>query len=140
MSPQRQSGSRRIPHPDSLVSGGPEIDVGIQTDSVLVLGEAKWRSSVGKAQGVARDKDQIQLRAEFCAKYGRIIYPSVDTFVILGIAQTTGLLTPEQLRHDAGLISVKEVTWEQLGALKANPWGSEFCTHLAWRHRHSKAV
>ena len=32
---------RRLPHPDTLVSGGPEIDCGIQSPGVLVLGEAK---------------------------------------------------------------------------------------------------
>jgi hypothetical protein len=57
---------RRLPHPDTLVSGGPEIDFGIQTDDVFLLGEAKWRSVVGAAQGVKRDKDQITLRREFC--------------------------------------------------------------------------
>jgi len=31
---------RRIPHPDTLVAGGPEIDFGIITDNALILGEA----------------------------------------------------------------------------------------------------
>jgi hypothetical protein len=35
---------RRVPHPDTLVPGGPEIDFGIQTDTVFLLGEAKWLS------------------------------------------------------------------------------------------------
>lgn len=43
---------RRIPHPDDLVPGGPEIDFGFQTDDVFLLGEAKWRSSGAAAQGV----------------------------------------------------------------------------------------
>jgi len=46
---------RRIPHPDDLVPGGPEIDFGIQTGDVFLLGEAKWRSPVAAAQGVSRD-------------------------------------------------------------------------------------
>src|SRR5688500_14738550 len=46
----------RLPHPDTLVPGGPEIDFGVQTDDVFLLGEAKWRSSIGSAQGVNRDK------------------------------------------------------------------------------------
>ena len=32
---------RRIPHPDTLVSGGPEIDFGIFTGDILLFGEAK---------------------------------------------------------------------------------------------------
>jgi hypothetical protein len=43
---------RRLLTLDTLVAGGPEIDFGIQTDDVFLLGEAKWRSSVGVAQGV----------------------------------------------------------------------------------------
>ncbi len=35
---------RRVPHPDNLVPGGPEIDVGISTVNALILGEAKWQS------------------------------------------------------------------------------------------------
>ena len=58
---------RRIPHPDTLVSGGPEIDVGITTSNTVILCEAKWLSGIGAAQGKARDKDQIQLRGEFLA-------------------------------------------------------------------------
>ena len=38
---------RRIPHPDTLVPGGPEIDFGILTENAVILGEAKWLSGVG---------------------------------------------------------------------------------------------
>lgn len=59
---------RRLPHPDTLVPGGPEIDFGVQTERVLFLGEAKWRSSIGAARGAdgSKDdgsKDQVQLAA-----------------------------------------------------------------------------
>jgi len=59
---------RRLPHPDTLVPGGPEIDFGIQTPRTLVLGEAKWRSPIGSAQGKHGDKDQIQLRVRILSK------------------------------------------------------------------------
>jgi hypothetical protein len=36
------------------VPGGPEIDFGIQTDALFLLGEAKWRSRVGAFQGAKR--------------------------------------------------------------------------------------
>jgi hypothetical protein len=48
---------RRIPHPDTLVSGGPEIDGGITTSNTVILGEAKWLSGIGAAQGKDKDKD-----------------------------------------------------------------------------------
>jgi hypothetical protein len=65
-----------LAHPDTLVSGGPEIDFGIHTDDVFLLGEAKWRSPLGEAQGVHRDKDQLTLRREFCQKYGPRLVPA----------------------------------------------------------------
>ena len=36
---------RRVPHPDTLTPGGPEMDFLIQTTDTVILGEAKWRSS-----------------------------------------------------------------------------------------------
>ena len=77
---------RRLPHPDTLVPGGPEIDCGVQTDDLFLLGEAKWRSSVGAAQGVKKDKDQVTLRREFCEKYGSRLLPTVKHFVVLGVS------------------------------------------------------
>jgi hypothetical protein len=50
---------RRIPHPDKLVPGGPEIDVVLQSEKVVVYCEAKWMSKVSGKQGKAEDKDQI---------------------------------------------------------------------------------
>ena len=60
---------RRIPHPDTLGPGGPEIDVGISTANALILCEAKWQSGVGTAQGKLKDKDQIQLRPDIVKSY-----------------------------------------------------------------------
>lgn len=55
----------RVPHPDTLVPGGPEVDFGIQTPTVFLLGEAKWRNKVAGRQGVAKDKSHLTLRREF---------------------------------------------------------------------------
>ncbi len=131
---------RRLPHPDNLVPGGPEIDVGIQTDTTLVLVEAKWRSAVGAGQGVARDKDQIQIRAEFCGKYGSQIYPGVTRFVVLAVGQSLGTLNPAQLGHADGSVSIREMTWGTLGGLGANPTAGEFRDQLRWREEHSQLV
>ena len=113
------------------------MDVGVQTNTVLILGEAKWRSGVGKAQGVAGDKDQIQLRADYCRKYGPRVYPAIERFIILGIGQSSGLLSSDQLAHSGGTVSVREVTWDSLGSLEANPNAAEFRSHIAWRKAHS---
>ncbi len=89
---------RRLPHPDNLVSGGPEIDFGVQTDDVFLLGEAKWMSKIGVGQGVGHDKDQIVLRREFCSKYGRRILPTCRRFVVTAIGIDSGSLLSEDTR------------------------------------------
>lgn len=130
---------RRLPHPDTLVPGGPEIDFGIQTDRVVVLGEAKWRSQVGSAQGADGSKDQIRLRVEFCEKYGRALFPSVEQFVVLLLSQRTGALTEAQRSLGSDRVLVLEATWQQIGALASNPWREEFLAQLQWRERRSLA-
>lgn len=84
---------RRLPHPDTLVSGGPEVDFGIQTADVFLLGEAKWLSPVGTLQGAAGNNDQLGLRRDFCEKYGRTLLPECRRFVVLAVGRTGGLLT-----------------------------------------------
>lgn len=69
------------------VSGCPEIDVGITTSNTVILAEAKWLSGIGATQGKAKDKNQIQLRGEFLAKYGAgILFPGRPHKVVLGIS------------------------------------------------------
>jgi len=76
-----------------LVPEGPEIDVGITPSNTVILAEAKWLSGIGTAQGKAKDKDQIQLRGKFLAKYGASIFPDRPHKVVLGIG-----LRPNALR------------------------------------------
>lgn len=66
---------RRLAHPDTLVPGGPEIDFGIRTEDLVVLGEAKWLSAVGGKQGKKRDKDQIVFVILMAAPNSRIDRP-----------------------------------------------------------------
>jgi hypothetical protein len=128
---------RRLPHPDTLVPGGPEIDFGIQTAHTLVLGEAKWRSSVGTAQGVDGSKDQIELRAQFCRERGATLYPSVSQFVILGVSPKRSGLSERYANLNGESVVIRESTWRELGALSANPWRDEFLAQLDWRMARS---
>jgi hypothetical protein len=125
---------RRVPHPDTLVSGGPEIDVGISTVNSLVLGEAKWQSDVGTAQGKMRDKDQIQLRGEFLKKYGPSLFTSRSEFVVLGISLFAGAFndtTPEG-------ITFRSTTWENVCALSSHPQAEEVWRYFKWKKEHSR--
>jgi hypothetical protein len=128
---------RRLPHPDTLVPGGPEIDFGVQTDDVFLLGEAKWRSSVGAAQGVGRNKDQLTLRREFCEKYGRHLLPQVKRFVVLGVSRTGGLLSHGDTESGGVYLHSRDSTWKGLARLDSNPLARELRDYLRWKEQLS---
>ncbi len=123
---------RRIPHPDTLVSGGPEIDVIVQGDQGVVLVEAKWRSSVAGRQGKLKDKDQIQLRCEFLAKYGSRVY-GTSNFLVLGVG-----LEPVPLKDGASSVRVRWLTWEKICGYSGHPNGSEIGRYFQWKLEHTK--
>jgi len=125
---------RRIPHPDTLVSGGPEIDVGITTSNTVILGEAKWLSGIGAAQGKAKDKDQIQLRGEFLAKYGSNIFPGRPHKVVLGI----GLLPNAFKDTTPKGVSLRTTSWQHLSALPLHPFVDELTRYVEWKMVNSK--
>ncbi len=125
---------RRIPHPDTLVSGGPEIDVGIITSNTVILVEAKWLSGIGAAQGKAKDKDQIQLRGEFLTKYGTVIFPERPHKVVLGIS-----LLPNAFKDTMPEgVSFRTTTWQHLGALPTHPLVDELAIYVEWKMVNSR--
>lgn len=124
---------RRIPHPDTLVSGGPEIDVGITTSNTVILCEAKWLSGIGAAQGKAKDKDQIQLRGEFLAKYGTAIFPGRLHKVVLGIS-----LLPDAFKDTTPEgVSFRTTSWQHLSALTSHPLANELALYFEWKRGNS---
>jgi hypothetical protein len=129
---------RRLPHPDTLVPGGPEIDFGIQTEDVFLLGEAKWRSSVGAAQGVNRDKGQMTLRREFCEKYGRRLLPEARHFVVLAVSWKGELARRVDSAIEAVALHLRDVTWEQLTQIQSHPCAPELQAYVAWKGRNSQ--
>ena len=131
---------RRLPHPDTLVSGGPEIDFGIQTEDVFLLGEAKWRSSVGAAQGVNGDKEQVALRREFCEKYGRRLLSSVRHFVVLAVSWKGAMVPEAHSETDGVSLYARDATWEAVCGLRSHPLKDEVQQYLRWKVEHSQAT
>lgn len=125
---------RRIPHPDNLVPGGPEIDFGILTNNTLLLGEAKWKSSVGAAQGKNKDKDQIQLRVEFLQKYAPKLYPGVRHFVVVGV----GLHNDVTEDYSDKTVQCFGTTWSEVCSLESHPNHDELQDYLAWKISNTK--
>lgn len=127
---------RRIPHPDTLVSGGPEIDALVVGDRTVIAVEAKWQSGEGTGQGKARDKSQLQLRNEYFAKYGPQIYGRDRTFVVASLALTPDeLALPEPL---APWIRTVGLTWSQLSECSAHPRVDEYARYYQWKVDHSR--
>lgn len=127
---------RRIPHPDTLVSGGPELDFGIITDNTLILGEVKWQSGVGSAQGKRKNKDQIQLRGEFLKKYGKTIFPSLKVQIVVGV----GLSQNAFNNTVPSGVSFLSTTWEDICSIQAHPHFDEIQRYYEWKLNHKKKV
>lgn len=127
---------RRIPHPDNLVPGGPEIDFSIITENAVILGEAKWKSGVGKAQGKLKEKDQIQLRGEFLKKYGKKFFPQCPYHIVVGISLYDNSFkntVPEG-------VNFKTTLWEDVCSLSSHPLSDEVERYLKWKVENSSAV
>ena len=130
---------RRLPHPDTLVPGGSEVDFGLQTREVFLLGEAKWLSSVAATQGVGHDKDQIVLRREFCEKYGRRLVSGYQRFVVLGVSLEGGIVPRGDAEADGVTLHARDITWKGLVDLGAHPQSAEVRSYLSWKRSHSRA-
>jgi hypothetical protein len=120
---------RRIPHPDTLGPGGPEIDVGISTADALILVEAKWQSGVGAAQGEKKDKDEIQLRGDFLKKYASRIFPNRSQLTVVGISLLPDAFadtTPEG-------VAFRSATWEDICLLTTHPLAEEVQRYFKWK-------
>jgi hypothetical protein len=131
---------RRIPHPETQGAGGPEIDFGIQTEQVILLGEAKWLSGVGQAQGKARSKDQITLRREFFEKCGGAMFHSASHYIVLGLSLRGGMLKNEEANLGHAILRVRDLTWESVCNVENHPLSEEIRSYLTWKEENSKAA
>ena len=126
---------RRIPHPDTLVSGGPELDALLVGDKTVVMVEAKWKSGEGKGQGKSGKKTQLGLRNEWFAKYGRQVFGD-RTMVVLGVsAYADDMALPEP---DAPWINMEMVTWRDLTECDVHQHVDEYARYYRWKVQHSQ--
>jgi len=129
---------RRIPHPDTLVPGGPEIDFLIATEHAVVLGESKWGSPVSRDQGKDGKKDQITLRREFLARYGSTIFRSATQFIVLAVSRDGNVLNATMIGAQTPSVRVRELTWASVCQLTAHPFARELQAYLQWKQANSK--
>lgn len=124
---------RRVPHPDTLVLGGPEIDFGIVTDETVVLGEAKWKSMIAKGQGKQKNKNQIELRSDFLRKYGQTVFPGCKRFRVILVS----LLEQEFPIKDVFTnVSTISITWDRVCSIQSHPRFEELQRYLEWKKKY----
>jgi hypothetical protein len=120
---------RRVPHPETLVPGGPEIDFLLAGDRDVIMGEAKWRSAFAAGQGVGGNMNQIQLRQQFLREYGLRVFGQRN-FLVLGL-----------LRHQADYLGqgndFRAMTWAEISHYDAHPDAEEFRNYLRWKEVNS---
>lgn len=126
---------RRIPHPETQGSTGPEIDVGISTENAFILGEAKWKARIATGQGKEKDKDQIQLRGEFLANYGAKLFPNHFRFAVFGIS-----LAPDRIVDTTPPgVPFRSITWSDVCKLDSHPLADEVRRYFSWKKENTQA-
>lgn len=120
----------RIAHPDTLVSGGPELDFQIVGDNLVILGEAKWTGKVAKGQGEAKNKDQLELRLEFRQKYGKQIFPKANEMLLLVVGLSE---RPDSIDSD-----ITWITWEEICNKTRHPLENEVKRYYLWKKEYGR--
>jgi hypothetical protein len=93
---------QRLPHPETFVSGGPEMDVILIGSYNLLLVECKWASGISKNQGKEKNKSQIEIRNEWKEKLGKPLFPNHEITILI--------VANESLSTDEHFIDWKEFT------------------------------
>lgn len=129
---------RRLPNPEKPESnGGPEIDFAFLCETTLVLGEAKWNSSLGQGQGIERNRSQLYLRARYCDTLALKALPRVTNFVVLGVGRSATVFEGSDLSLVTGA-TVAQLCWEQVRACFPVELAAEMQDYLAWKTQHSR--
>lgn len=109
---------QRLPHPDTFVSGGPEIDVLLIGKKNFIIIECKWNANFSKNQGVDKKQDQMQIREKWINTIGKVIYPS-HSFSLVYVGK--------ERKKDSKYISI---TWNELSNFDSLPHKNEFLAYL----------
>ena len=120
---------RRIPHPDTLGSGGPELDLLIVGDAFAIVAESKWRSGEGRWQGSAGNQTQLQLRQQFLAKCGSRILETRELMVLYVVLDSS----QEVLSAVQSPVPMFCLQWANLLEWEGHPRGAELQRYYEWK-------
>ena len=124
---------RRVPHPEMLVPGGPEVDFAIRCGSVLVVGESKWLSGVAANQGARGDRDQIELRIQYLQERACTMGDGIERGAVLGLSWSSDLIKTHHLEAAHPVTQLLDVSWDSVARLPWHPSGSELLDYLQWK-------
>ena len=117
---------RRVTHPDSFGSGGPEIDALIVVDEAVIIIEAKWRSSESRWQGIDGRSSQMQLRDKYLCDLGERVFGKRTVALVSLVLEPTGTSSSTKL-------PVRELTWAELCHCNVHPCGYEILSYYDWK-------
>lgn len=101
-----------------------------------MLGEAKWNSPLGKGQGVAGNRTQLDLRLEFCSSLGLRALPAVRYWTILGVSRDGDVLE----NSSKGNTTIRNISWADLVQFMPSPLLSELERYVRWKERYSSPL
>jgi hypothetical protein len=119
---------RRVPHPDNFTQGGPELDALIQTDKVVILVEAKWRSGESRWQGIDGRSSQFDLRERFIRVLGSAVYGERRVILLSIVLEGNADSRPVQEGID-----FHRITWKTLVNEGPHPRAGELRRYYDWK-------
>lgn len=127
---------RRTIHPEKMDMGGPEIDFGITTEDIVVLGEAKWKSPEAKEQGLNKNRGQIELRVQLCEQYASI-FGDKKIFVVVALSLSGEMVSAQTQESKGRIVALRDITWDKLARIPEHPFQREFSQYLEWKKGNS---
>lgn len=129
---------RRIPHVDTRGMSGSEIDFGIITNRVFLIGEAKWNSGEGKDQGKDKDTGQLTLRQRFLDKFQdefladchHLSIPS-QRFLVYLTRNSVNINTLKDIKPQ----NFKNLTWDEIVKIKSHPQYVDVNKYYNWKKK-----
>ena len=77
------------------------------------------------------------LRKEYLEKHGRKTYPTVTTFVVLGVHLNEAFVQTEEYRVGDSEILLRNIPWENLCSITPHPAQEELPEYFQWKKTHS---
>jgi hypothetical protein len=123
---------RRVVHPKTLVSGGPELDFFLVGDQCLIVGEAKWFSTEGR-HGTGKEDTQMHYRRRFLTEFAPEIYGERGR-ALVGVALDRGI--ESELPGPTPGVETKPLYWADLCEYTDHPAGQEFSAYYDWKQEY----